>query len=100
MFAGGAAGAAAPPRPAPPRAAPAPAARAGGGPSGTTTALVIVASASFRVVRFSHGAVAAAAAPRSIKTMLSIMVVSSSEALRYAGHAITQVDLIQSSKGS
>ena len=40
--------AAAPPPPPPPP-------RAGGGPSGTRTALVIVASASLSVARFSHG---------------------------------------------
>src|SRR5262245_57506525 len=46
-------------------------ARTGAGPSGTTSALVIVVSASWRLARFSHG-VAPAAAPRSIRAMLAI----------------------------
>src|SRR5262245_51404818 len=92
MFAGGCAGAT-PPRPAPARPPRAPPPRAGGGPSGTITALVIVASPSLRVVRFSHGVVATAAAPRSIRVMLPIMIASSSEGSRYAGHAITQIEL-------
>src|SRR5262249_7594140 len=83
MFAGGGAGATppppVPPRPAPPRPPRAPPPRAGGGPSGTITALVIVASSSLRDVRFSHGVVATAAAPRSMRVMLPIMIVSSSE---------------------
>src|SRR5215471_1435527 len=83
MFAGGCAGATQPrpasPRPAAPGAPRAPPPRAGGGPSGTIEALVIVASASLRVVRFSHGVVATAAAPRIIKAMLPIMVASPSE---------------------
>src|SRR5215813_6895230 len=97
MFAGGGAGATppppVPPRPAPPRPPRAPPPRAGGGPSGTITALVIVASSSLRDVRFSHGVVATAAAPRSMRVMLPIMIVFSSERSRYAGHAITQIEL-------
>ena len=42
------------------------------------TALVMVASDSLTVARFSHG-VAAAAAPRSTKAMLPIIVASSLE---------------------
>src|SRR5437867_13179199 len=97
MFAGGAP----PPRASPPRApprapAPPPPPRAGGGPSGTTTALVIVVSASLRLARFSHGIAAAAAAPRSTKTMLPIMWPPRAmvETIALKGpHAITQVEL-------
>src|SRR2546421_289590 len=66
MLAGGGAGTGGappsrwPPR-APPRAAPGAAARAGGGPSGTTAALVMVASENLIVVRLSQGGVLAAA---------------------------------------
>src|SRR6185295_9696684 len=76
MFAGGAAARAGCATGGAPRWTP----RAGGGPSGTTTALVIVASASFRVVRLSHG-VAAAAAARS-KSAVPVMVPLSTRELR------------------
>src|SRR5438477_12534950 len=78
IFAGGAAGAPPPPRAPPPRPPAPPPPRAppplgGGGPSGTTAALVIVAFVSAMVVRLSHGA-GAAAAPRSKRAMLPIMM--------------------------
>src|SRR5215831_14108660 len=46
--------------------------RAGGGPSGTTTALVIVAPASVRLVRFSQRVVAAAKSSNAVASMMDL----------------------------
>src|SRR6266581_509344 len=82
-----------PPR-APPRAPPPPAPRAGGGPSGTTTALVMVASVNVRLARLSHGVAATAARSRNA---LPIMVASSSRNVGQIAlkgpHGSTQVEI-------
>ena len=88
----------APPPRTPPRASPraprAPAPRAGGGPSGTTTALVMVASANVRLARLSHGVAATAARSRNA---LAIMVAPSSKSVGKIAlkgrHGSTQVEL-------
>jgi hypothetical protein len=46
--------------------------RAGGGPSGTITALVIVASASLRLARFSQGVAAAAKSSNAVTSMVGL----------------------------